>query len=167
MQTKDAQELYKSLSRQFPRARAEDVYDAIYDAYECVLIAHDRAEDQIRNIQAFATVVARRILTKDHYRHRRIANETDLGSATMVVMESQEATLAYRRTERAEEARLDTERIMMELPNQYAELLRRHYLEGCTFEQLAKEYGCSAESLRKRHERALKWARKRFVAPQH
>ncbi|MCU0329810.1 MAG: sigma-70 family RNA polymerase sigma factor [Candidatus Kapabacteria bacterium] len=167
MQTKDAQELYKCLSRQFPRARAEEVYDAIYDAYECVLMAHERDEDLIRNVQAFATVVARRILTKDYYRQRRIANETDLGSATMVVMESQEAALAYQQTERAEEARLDTERIMSELPDHYAELLRRHYLDGCTFEQLAKEYGCSPESLRKRHERALKWARKRFMAPSH
>jgi RNA polymerase sigma factor (sigma-70 family) len=167
MQTMNAQELYRCLSRQFPRARTEDVYDAIYGAYECVLMMSDHSDEQIRNVQAFATVVARRILTKDYYRRRRITNEADVGTATMVVMESLEAADRYRSQEGAEDARMDTERIMTELPEQYAELLRRHYLEGHTFESLAKEYGCSPESLRKRHERALKWARKRFIPPQH
>ena len=41
--------------------------------------------------------------------------------------------------------------------------MRMHYLEGYTLEEAATKIGVTPECLRKRHERALKWARKKFA----
>jgi RNA polymerase sigma factor (sigma-70 family) len=56
----------------------------------------------------------------------------------------------------------DAEAVLHEAPEHYAQVLRMHYLEGLDLAQVAKETGLTPACVRKRHERALKWARKYF-----
>jgi RNA polymerase sigma factor (sigma-70 family) len=63
------------------------------------------------------------------------------------------------------ESVIDVADILEQAPDTYAEVLRLHYLEGLPLEEAAEKLGVSGACLRKRHERALKWARKHF-APQ-
>jgi RNA polymerase sigma factor (sigma-70 family) len=64
---------------------------------------------------------------------------------------------------RALDAKVDAASILTSLPSHYAEVLRMHYLEGLTLDETSRRLGCTAQSVRKRHERALRWARKRFA----
>jgi DNA-directed RNA polymerase specialized sigma24 family protein len=49
------------------------------------------------------------------------------------------------------------------MPENYAVVLRKHYMEGLPLEEIARQEGVSGECIRKRHERALRYARKLFA----
>jgi DNA-directed RNA polymerase specialized sigma24 family protein len=65
-------------------------------------------------------------------------------------------------TSRGAEASVDAQTVLKALPDHYASILRRHYLDGLTLEELANTEGVTPECMRKRHERAIKYARKIF-----
>jgi RNA polymerase sigma factor (sigma-70 family) len=44
---------------------------------------------------------------------------------------------------------------MQELPPHYARVIRMYTLEKCTYQEIAAEFDCSVEAVRKLHHRAI------------
>jgi len=62
-------------------------------------------------------------------------------------------------TEQQTEQDLDIQQVLRGLPEKYAIILRRHYLEGASLRVIAEEMNIAAPAMRKRHQRALTLAR--------
>lgn len=135
----------------------EDVRDAISSATVVLLERLTIAEKSVDNIQAFVTTVARRILSNIE-RQRRMLDSSDAWDVARYTKYEQkylsvddEATI---------DDRFETTMLMESLPIPYADVLRRRYLDGYSFEEISAETGISAACLRQRHARALRAARK-------
>jgi RNA polymerase sigma factor (sigma-70 family) len=153
-------DLYRVLRRQFPRVDQEDLVEAVREAVVVSYLSDHQLQGGIRNVEAFSTIVARRSLGRELRRQRRLVHpdraeqygwdEIDVQTRTMI---DEEATCA---------AAIDASDIMEAMPDNYAEVMRMHYMEGLTLEEAAQRAGVTSECMRKRHERAIKWARRRF-----
>ena len=153
----NAAEIYANLARRFSRLGPDDLDDAIAESRATAWIARESGVT-LHNVDAFCTVVARRALTRqmriqrnaiypDHDPH---LDWEDLeGGSAMAVEEDQDTAI-------------DARDVLAQAPELYAEVLRLHYLEGLPLEDAAKKMGVSGACMRKRHERALAWARERF-----
>ncbi len=153
----NAAEIYTHLVRRYSRVELDDVDDAIAESRAAAWQARE-AGVVLHNVDAFCTVVARRSLSRVMQRQRRaLYPDHD----PLVAWEDLEGGSAIA-VEEDEDVRIDAREILNQAPEIYAEVLRLHYLEGLSFEEAAKQLGVSGACLRKRHERALKWARERF-----
>ncbi|MEY3387211.1 MAG: Sigma-70, region 4 [Bacteroidota bacterium] len=154
----DRSELYRLLTRRFNYVDSDDVVDAVQTAiattWEVAIL-----REPPRNAQAYSTVVAYRAMCRTiEYRRRfyRPRNEMRFGTPDPDYVEgplliSDDSETTY-----------DAHAVLESLPANQAEILRLHYLEGKPLEELARHAGVTAECMRKRHERALKHARKIF-----
>jgi RNA polymerase sigma factor (sigma-70 family) len=128
---------------------ADDVHEAIQYA---VVVAYEAsmAREPLLNVQAYVTTVAHRALARTALERRK-----------MMTMETPPEE--HEGTSEVHDDRVDAHAILGVLPPRYADVLRRHYLEGLPLEDIAREDGVSGPSVRKRHERAIKLARRLFA----
>ncbi|MCX6141048.1 MAG: sigma-70 family RNA polymerase sigma factor [Candidatus Kapabacteria bacterium] len=155
----DRNELYRHLTRKYTGMRHDDVHEAVQYA---VVVAYETSvlREPPHNLQAYVTTVASRAMSRAITLSRRFVHpERDMydGWASLEDADSPLITVE------AHETNVDAERVITSMPNTYASLLRKHYMEGLPLEQIAKQEGVSPECVRKRHERALKHARKLFL----
>lgn len=156
-------DLYRVLRRQFPRADHDDVVEAVREAEVVNYLADIRAGGSVRNVEAFSTVVAQRSLGREMRRQKRLLRPDVVEHIDWDQIEMMRQTLPNE--EETTAATIDAHDIMDAMPDIYAQVMQLHYLEGLTLDEAAKRIGVSAQCIRKRHERALKWARKRFAGP--
>lgn len=154
----DRSELYRYLTRRYSYVDAEEVNDAVQSAIVATWEVSVLREPP-RNAQAYSTVVAHRTLLRYiEYRRRHIRPVRDEETG----WEALESLGAATSPASATESIVDAHAVLETIPTHYADVLRRHYLEGHTLEELAKADGITPECMRKRHERAIKCARKMF-----
>lgn len=150
--------VYRTLSRRYDKANHDDIEDAVAVA-DAVAWQVREGGVELRNGEAFRTLVARRTLGHSLRRQKKhvYPDRDDLNGW-------EEIPEADRSNYGGEDPaiRFDALNILDSAPVNYAEVLRLHYLEGLTFEDAALMLGVKAECLRKRHERALKWARRKY-----
>lgn len=152
-------ELYRMLTRRFKYVDTEDVVDAVQTAvattWEVAIL-----REPPRNPQAYSTVVAHRVMCRMiEHRRRFFRPYQDLrfGTPDADVMDPSLLTVDDA------DSTVDAHTVLESLPVIHADVLRRHYLEGRPLEEIARLEGVTAECMRKRHERAIKHARKLFV----
>lgn len=152
-------ELYRLLTRRFVYVDSEDVVDAVQTAvattWEVAIL-----REPPRNPQAYSTVVAYRVMGRMIEHRRRFfrpyhdlrfgTQDNDGIDMALLTVEDNDVTV-------------DAHAVLEALPANHADVLRRHYLEGKPLEELARTDGVTPECMRKRHERAIKCARKLFV----
>ena len=149
--------LYRLLTRQFVGADKEDVRDAIGTAQ---LVACERtmmAREPVMNQDAFMTCVARRVLNSSVKRKRRHQFPQEGGDEGWAMFEREHL---YIEPAEQMDAVVESQMLFESLPVSYAEVLRLHYLEGITLDEASKRLGVTPECMRKRHERALRMARR-------
>lgn len=150
-------ELCVYLSRRFDRLLPDDIDDAVAESYIAAWSAIESGS-AIHNVDAFCTVVAKRHLIRRHHEtqrniypdHDESCTWNDLEGASGMV---QEPTHDYV---------VDSQEVLGAAPDLYATILRLHYLEGLTFEAIAEVLQVTSDCARKRHQRALRWARTHF-----
>ena len=150
--------VYRTLYRRYDSADPDDIDDAVATADVVAWQAREGGVE-LRNADAYRTLVAKRTLghaLKRLRKHVYPDRDESLGWSTIP-----DADVSKYGNEDPAIA-LDANGIIDKAPVNYAEVLRLHYLEGLTFEDAATRLGVTAECLRKRHERALKWAKKKF-----
>lgn len=149
--------LYRLLTRQFVGVDKEDVRDAIGTAHLVTCERAMMAREPILNQEAFMTCVARRALNVAVKRKKRHQFPQDGGNEGWAMFEREHLYI-----EPAEQidAVVESHRLFESLPVSYAEVLRLHYLEGITLDEASKRLGVTPECMRKRHERALRMARR-------
>lgn len=155
----DRSELYRYLTRRYSYVDVEEVRDAVQSA---IAATWERSvlREPPQNLQAYSTVVAQRMLMRQiEYRRRHLNPSGILQNGWDDVGYLGHAPV----TSRSAEANVDAQTVLKALPDHYASVLRRHYLDGHTLEELAHSEGVTPECMRKRHERAIKCARKMFV----
>lgn len=157
---RQSSELYRTLSRRFPRAAHDDVEEAIREAAVVGYLADHNVQGTIRNHDAFATTVARRNLSRELRRQSKLVRPEAEEYISWEDVD-REAT-QHSDQEEQHASTIDARDIMGAMPSAYAQVMRMHYLDGLTLDESAQLVGVSAACMRKRHERALKWARKRF-----
>ncbi len=150
-------DLCQHLARRFDRLLPDDIDDAIAESY---IAAWNAAESgsTIHNVDAFCTVVAKRHLIRRHHEtqrhvypdHDESFSWNDLEGASGMVQEP------------AHDYVVDSQELLGAAPHIYATILRMHYLEGLTFEAIAEVLHVTSDCARKRHQRALRWARTHF-----
>lgn len=154
-------ELYRFLSRRYSAASSDDVDEAIQHA---VTVTYEMSvlREAPNNAQAYVTTVAARTLARTVARSRSMVHPD---------RDEEYGWMPYERTSShlvvvpSHENDVDASTVLSRLPEQDAALLRRHYLEGMPFEEIARELDLKPECVRKRHERALKRARSLFASP--
>jgi hypothetical protein len=154
-------ELYRFLSRRYSAASSDDVDEAIQHA---VTVTYEMSvlREAPNNAQAYVTTVATRALARSVARTRSMVHPD---------RDEEYGWMPYERTSSplvvtpVHEDVVDASTVLSTLPEQDAALLRRHYLEGIPFEEIAREWDLKPECVRKRHERALKRARALFTTP--
>lgn len=152
--------LYRAIKRQFPSAEREQVLDALQEA-ACVTYMTMRERCvEVYNVDAFMTTVARRSIARELRRQRRMVRPDAGDYISWDSVEGDQPTL--RDEEAYHASSIDAADIMQAMPPTYAEVMRLYYLEGLTHEQVAERLGATPACVRKRHERAIKWARKTF-----
>lgn len=155
----DRSELYRYLTRRYSYVDVEEVRDAVQSA---IAATWERSvlREPPQNVQAYSTVVAQRMLMRQIEYRRRHLNPTGILQNGW----DDVGYLGYSSiTSRDAEASVDAQTVLNALPDRYANILRRHYLDGHTLEELAHNEGVTPECMRKRHERAIKCARKMFA----
>lgn len=153
----DATQIYATLYRRYERAEHEDIQDAVAESHATAWIARESGK-VLHNVDAFCTVVAKRALSRELQRQlRQIYPDRD----AYVQWSDLEGGLELSQQPVAEEL-FDAQAMLDEAPDRYAEVLRLHYLEGKSLEEAAQLLGVSSACVRKRHQRALEWARRRF-----
>lgn len=152
--------LYRVISRQFPSAHPDDVVEAIREAVYVAFVTVRERCLSVYNVDAFMTTVAKRSLSRELRRQRRMVRPDNGEHITWDRVESERAEPLDQ--ESAHATVIDATDIMQAMPPTYAEVMRLYYLEGLTHEQVAERIGISHACVRKRHERAIKWARKTF-----
>jgi RNA polymerase sigma factor (sigma-70 family) len=156
-------QLYRYLTRCFPVMKPDDVYDAMNEARGEQLRQSLALGRVVENVAAYTTVVARRSLAKAFRRRLTMVSVEQVGESTIEAAAERVDVDRCADELRALDAKVDAASILTSLPSHYAEVLRMHYLEGLTLDETSRRLGCTAQSVRKRHERALRWARKRFA----
>lgn len=151
----DKSELYRMITRTFPRTHYDDVHDVIQATvaieWECL-----QTREAPVNRQAYATVVARRMMMKMvHHRQRFVYPDRESVHGWETLQEEKGCLLTEQQTEQD----LDIQQVLRGLPEKYAIILRRHYLEGASLREIAEEMNIAAPAMRKRHQRALTLAR--------
>lgn len=151
----DKSELYRMITRTFPRTHYDDVHDVIQATvaieWECL-----QNREAPLNRQAYATVVARRMMMKMvHHRQRFVYPDRESAHGWETLQEEKGCLL----TEQQSECELDVQQVLRGLPEHYATILRRHYLEGASLRAIADEMNVAPPAMRKRHQRALSLAR--------
>lgn len=152
--------IYRALARRYEAADSDDINDALAVADTVIWQARE-AGTAVRNADAFCTCVAKRVLGRAVRRKKRMVypdHEEDPTDWDEIQRERGLPTVSLDPSDA-----IDAQEILESAPEKYAEVLRIHYLEGMSFEDAANELGVTPECLRKRHERALKWAKKYFV----
>lgn len=153
--------LYRLLSRQFAGVDRDDVQDAISTAQ---LVRFERTltlREPVLNEEAFMTCVARRALNVAVKRKNRHYFPQEAGEEGWAMFERE---YMYFEPEAELDASLESKRLLESMPSNYAEVLRMHYLEGITLDEASKRVGVTPECMRKRHERALRMARRALGA---
>lgn len=152
--------LYRVVSRQFPGAERDDLAEAVREAiYVALMTVRDRCID-LYNAEAFMVTVARRAMARELRRQRRLVRPDKGEHISWESVEGEFRELPDE--EESHAAAIDAADIVRAMPANYAEVMRLYYLEGLTHEQVAERIGVSPQCARKRHERAIKWARKTF-----
>ncbi|MCO6466462.1 MAG: sigma-70 family RNA polymerase sigma factor [Bradyrhizobiaceae bacterium] len=151
-------DVYRNVRNKYRMATNEDVEDALAEARIALWLSKRRGQT-IRCVRAFATCVAQRYVWSAMRRRTKYQypDGDDCGAWSNL-----EATVSQLMVYPEHQNHLDAQTVLHESPAHYAEVLRRHYLEGETLEQIAQDIGATAACVRKRHERALNWARKHF-----
>lgn len=150
-------EIHAALTRRFDRMHPDDVDDAVAESH-IVAWQASQAGTVIANPDAFCTVVAKRhLIRRSHEQQRFIYPDRDES-----VQWSDVEGAPGMAQEPMTEYLYDAQEVLKEAPAQYADLLRLHYLEGLTFEMIAERLCMSSDCARKRHQRALRWARNHF-----
>jgi len=149
--------LYRLLTRQFAGVDKEDVRDAIGAAQLVTCERAMMAREPVLNEEAFMTCVARRALNVSVKRKKRLQYPQDAGDEGWAIFERE---YLYNEPSETLDATVDSRRLLETLPHSYAEVLRLHYLEGITLDEASRRLGITAECMRKRHERALRMARR-------
>lgn len=151
-------ELHRRIHKYYKEALEDDVDEGIAAA-NLALWEATRKGVVIENQRAFSICVAKRYVAGImQYRTKHLHPEQSEGQP----VQGTEVWQDMVSVQSNEYARLDVATILAESPASYAEVLRKHYLEGETLEEIARETGNTSACIRKRHERALKWARKHF-----
>jgi RNA polymerase sigma factor (sigma-70 family) len=155
----DLGSVYRTLAKRFRAVDRNDLDDAVATSRAVMWEVRDQGT-VVHNAEAYCMTVARRELSREVRRQRRhfypdqVGPEEwgDIGNANAAVVVIEEP-----------EVQADVNEVLEQAPNLYAEIMRLHYLEGRSLEEIAKHLGITAEAARKRHERALKWARRTFA----
>lgn len=151
----DKSELYRLITRTFPRSMYDDVHDVMQVSIVQTWLRRAMKEPPV-NQQAYASAIAKRLMSKlVHHRNRFVYpdRETMRGWETL---QEERGCLVH---EQSTDESLDIQRVLKVLPEHYAYVLRRHYLEGISLRQIADELCVTAPAMRKRHQRALQLAR--------
>jgi RNA polymerase sigma factor (sigma-70 family) len=151
-------ELYRTLSRRYNGMEGEDIQDAL-SASTLVVLERSAHLEPIENVDAFMTVVAKRELSKQHKRRMPLVFPDASNLLTWEKIETQTSTCEEIENT---ENRSDVGRVLDSMPPAYAEVLRMHYLEGMTLQGIADVLQINPCCVRKRHERALRCAKKVF-----
>lgn len=152
--------IYRALAKRYEAADYDDINDALAVADTAVWQARE-AGTEVRNPEAFCTCVAKRVLGRTVRRKKRMVypdHQVNLTDWDEIQRERNAPSASADPSDT-----IDAHGILESVPEKYAEVLRIHYLEGKSFEDAAAELGVTPECLRKRHERALKWAKKYFI----
>lgn len=144
---------YRTLARSFRTVDRCDLADAIATSQAVVWEVRDQGT-VVHNVEAYCTTIARRYLSREVRRRRK---HTCLDLLDPEVWECM--------TVEDPDVLVDAHEVLEQAPEMYAEIMRMHYLEGRSFEDIARHLEISPEAARKRHERALKWARRTFQEP--
>lgn len=141
---------YRTLARSFRTVDRCDLADAIATSQAVVWEVRDQGT-VVHNVEAYCTTIARRYLSREIRRQRKHAALDLLDPEVWETMTMEEP-----------EVLVDAHEVLEQAPEMFAEIMRLHYLEGRPFEDIARVLQISPEAARKRHERALKWARRTF-----
>lgn len=154
-------DVYRRYERLFPHCSPDDVDDAMSVAAIAAYHSVHTAREPINDAPAFQYRVMSRFLIRATKRRYRFVFPDQAESATGwdAIEDVRDEGRLLETTETLED-RLETEAILDHLPAHYAQVLNLHYLEGYTLEEAAHKVGVSGPCMRKRHERALKVARK-------
>jgi RNA polymerase sigma factor (sigma-70 family) len=157
----DLGSVYRTLARRFRAMDRNDLDDAVATSRAVMWEVRDQGV-VVHNAEAYCMTVARRELSRELRRQRRHFYPDQIGPeewgeighahAAVVVIE-------------APEVQADVNEVLEQAPELFAEIMRLHYLEGRSLEEIARVLGISPGAARKRHERALKWARRTFTDP--
>jgi len=154
-------DVYRRYERQFPLCSPDDVDDAKSAATIATLYAVRAAREPVYDAPAFEyRVMSRYLMRISKWKRKHLypdASEDESGwTKVEEILASQQTTS----TTSAMENHLETEGVLRKLPTHYAQVLNLHYLEGLTLEEAAQRIGVTGTCMRKRHERALKLARR-------
>ena len=151
-------DIYLALRRRFTRADDADINDAVAVAHVATWEARETGV-ALRNVNAFATCVAKRAIGRQIRRSVRNVypdrDEATTWDRVTTITNSLEVLEDHATNITAHD-------VVETAPEKYSEVLRLHYLEGYTLNEAAECAGVTPECMRKRHERALKWARKKL-----
>lgn len=154
-------DVYRRYERHFPLCSPDDVDDAQSAATIATLYAVRAAREPVHDAPAFEYRVMSRYLMRVSKRKRKHvypdASDDESGWAQVEESLARQHSIS---TENTMEDHLETEGVLRRLPSHYAQVLNLHYLEGLTLEEAARRIGVSGMCMRKRHERALKLARR-------
>ncbi len=154
----DKSELYRMITRTFPRSHFDDVHDVI-QATMAYAWERSQLREQPLNAQAYATVIAKRMMLKLVMQRRRYLYPDRESSHGWETLQEEEECLVEEHTP---DASVDVQQLLSVLPDHYAMILRRHYLEGAPLRVIADEVHVTHPTMRKRHQRALQLARRFF-----
>jgi RNA polymerase sigma factor (sigma-70 family) len=154
----DRDHVYREMIRRFGAGVAEEANDAVAQSAVAIWMARESGTT-IYNANAFCTVVAKRALLRAKAWHQRHVYPDRDRKVDWTRVSEWEETM---QVEVNHDAGIDAETIIDAAPENYAEVFRMVYLEGRTMEDIARELNVTPECIRKRHERALKWARNKF-----
>lgn len=154
----DKSELYRMITRTFPRSHYDDVQDVIQ-----ATVSYAWESSQVReppmNPQAYATVIAKRMMLKLVMQRRRyMYPDRESAHGWETLQEEEECLL----DEHVPDVTVDVQQLLSILPDHYAMILRKHYLEGMPLRVIADELCVAHPTMRKRHQRALQLARRFF-----
>jgi len=152
--------LSRIIQSAFRQLSADDIEDVLAEVRSAIFTAQS-AGKVILNVHAYScTVAKRRASVYARQKRRYVSAEADPldDSEGWTVLDTLTADAGSGNCE----DEIDVASVLREVPRHYATVLRRHYLEGEDFGLIASAEGVSDVCIRKRHERALKWARKRF-----
>lgn len=154
----DKSELYRMITRTFPRSMYDDVHDII-QATVVQSWEKQHVHEPPENQQAYATVVAKRMMLKLVLHRQRFVYPDRETTHSWETLQEEQGCL---RSEQNVEQDIDVQCVLRVLPDHYAMILKRHYLEGTPLRQIADELDVSPPAMRKRHQRALTLAREYF-----
>lgn len=148
-------ELYRVLTKSFVNITQDDVREVI-QATMVYTWEKTVVKEPPYNQQAYATVVAKRMLMKTiHHRKRFVYPDREMPHGWETLQEEE----GYLLCEPPLDEEIDAREVLRGLPEMYSSLLRMHYFEGMPLEEIARSYNIKGPTMRKRHQRALTLAR--------